>query len=830
MSDADSLRRLRQLFDEVSELPPAKREAWLAAHDADDPALARELRALLAHDDRTDARLQIDHLVAGTTPDDAVGDALDESRGRIGPYETQRLVGRGGMGAVYEAIRADDQYRKRVAIKVVRGAIATDLTLARFRRERQILASLEHRNIATLLDGGVTPAGQPFLVMEFVEGEPFTTWCDARALSVSDRLQLFRQVCAAVRHAHGRLIVHRDLKPGNILVTGDGSVKLLDFGIARLLAGADDDGLPATEGSTRAFTPEYASPEQIRGDAPTTASDVYALGVVLYELVAGRRPFVRADSELPVEQRILQDDAPSSSSVATDQAAALRSERNAERLRRRLRGDIDVIVRKALQREPERRYSTVDALDEDIRRHLTGLPITARPERWYRARRFARRYRGTVVAAAAILLALLGGVITTTRQARLARAEQVKSAEVAGFLRALLESVKPATGGRDVPVSEVLEAAARRVDDEDVGNIDVREELEMVIANSFQSLGRLDDAEKHFQHARTLVQQREGNTGPSMAMVLNSLGGVELTRGALPRAESLFTHALRLRERASASSTDSMTAVIMSNLGSVAHARGDESTAVRFHRSALEEKRRIFGPTSDSYAYSLGNVAVGVGEQGRLAEAESLHREVLRIVRSNHPGLHPIVADAENSLASVLDFEGKTVEADSLYASVVAARRKLLGAEHPDYAFTAMNYAAFLFDQKRYDEARNLATEIVTLRGRSLPESHPAIAASLQTVGRSLTQLGRHAEGRAALEESLALRRKYAGENSWLVASSQSVLGEHYAMTGDYPRAEALLLHADSALKAILGAENPRVKMNQARLAVLYGKWKRTPR
>ncbi len=828
MTTPDALRRLRALFDEAMELPAARRDAWLVALPDATPELRSQLRDMLSTIDATDVRLHLDHFVSAVVQDASAHTNATAAPMRLGPYEVVRLIGRGGMGEVYEAVRVDDQYRKRVAIKVVQGAFATALTLARFRRERQILASLEHRNIATLLDGGVTAEGRPFLVMEFVEGLPITHWCDDRALSVRDRLQLVRQVCAAVRHAHGRLIVHRDLKPGNILVTEDGSVKLLDFGIARLLAPeTDDPSMPTTAGLTHSFTPEYASPEQVRGDAPTTATDVYALGVVIFELVAGRRPFVSSPDSLHIEQRILTEDAPAPSSVVTDRAAVARSDRTADTLRKRLRGDIDVMTLKALSKSPERRYATVDAFDEDIRRWLGGLPISARAERWYRVRRFVRRYRGTVTTAALLLLALVGGVVATTRQARLARAEQVKSAQVAGFLRELLSSVKPVTGGRDVPVSEVLEAAAQRIDADKAQDIDVRIDLEMVIGESFQSLGRMDGAERHFEHARALAVARSGTNGVVVALALNALGSIELTRGQLPRAESLFSQALAILSRSSGAASDSMIAIITDNLGSVAHSRGDEPLASRLHQQALVAKRRIFGSNSDAYAYALNNVAVGLGEKGRLAEAESLHREVVRIARANHPGPHPLVADAENALASVLDFEGKAMAADSMYASVVATRRLLLGPEHSDYAFTAVNYAGFLFDQRRYAEAMRLAQEIASLRGKSLPESHSAIAASLQTVGRSLDKMGRFDDARAALEESLALRRKYVGAKSWLVASSESALGEHFTVAGDYARAELLLLHADTALRALLGNENPRVKTNRGRLDALYSVWKR---
>lgn len=830
MTTPDALRRLRTLFDEAMELPAAHRDGWLAALPDTTPELRSQLRDMLSTVDATDVRLHLDHLVSSVVSDASAHAGAMASPTRLGPYEVVRLIGRGGMGEVYEAVRADDQYRKRVAIKVVQGAFATELTLARFRRERQILASLEHRNIATLLDGGVTAEGRPFLVMEFVEGLPITHWCDDRALSVRDRMQLFRQVCAAVRHAHGRLIVHRDLKPGNILVTADGSVKLLDFGIATLLASeTDDPSMPATAGLTHSFTLEYASPEQVRGDAPTTATDVYALGVVLFELVAGRRPFVKSPDAPHIEQRILSEDALTPSSVVTDRAAEVRGDRTADRLRKQLRGDIDVMTLKALSKPPERRYATVDAFDEDIRRWLGSLPISARAERWYRVRRFVRRYRGTVTTAVLLLLALIGGVVATTRQAHLARAEQAKSAQVAGFLRELLSSVKPVTGGRDVPVSEVLEAAAQRIDVDKTQDIDVRIDLEMVIGESFQSLGRLNDAERHFEHARIMAVARGGADGVAVALALNALGSLELTRGQLPRAESLFSQALTIHSRSPSAASDSMIAIITDNLGSVAHSRGDEPLALQLHRRALKAKRRLFGSTSDAYAYALNNVAVGLGEQGRLAEAETLHREVVRITRANHRGPHPLVAEAENALASVLDFEGKSAAADSMYSSVVATRRLLLGPEHSDYASSAVNYAGFLFDQRRYADAMRLAQEIASLRGKSLPESHTAIATSLQTVGRSLDQMGRFDDARAALEESLALRQKYVGMNSWLVASSESALGEHFTLAGDYARAERLLLHADTALRTLLGAENPRVKTNRGRLDALYVVWKRSP-
>ena len=293
LESPERLRRLRELFDAAIEQSPVNRATYLERVETD-LSVRREVEALLAASEATDDRIGA---LLGRIEIPSRDGPLFAAGRRVGAYDIVRLIGRGGMGAVYEAARADDQYRKRVAIKIVQAGLEADLTLARFRRERQILANLDHPNIAALVDGGVTSEGLPFLVMEYVEGEPITRWCDTRSLSVRDRVSLFRQACAAVRHAHRNLVVHGDLKPANIFVTGDSAVKLLDFGIAKLLRDDTDHAMPPTREFARAFTPEYASPEQIRGDALTTASDVYSLGVVLFELLAGHRP-TRADETI----------------------------------------------------------------------------------------------------------------------------------------------------------------------------------------------------------------------------------------------------------------------------------------------------------------------------------------------------------------------------------------------------------------------------------------------------------------------------------------------------------------------------------------------------
>ena len=406
------LQQVRALFEAVLETDPPDVDAFLAASAPDDDALRDEVRSLLAAHDLTEATL-------GPSPaSDAHGGAHEATGGawlgrRVGVYEVRHLVGEGGMGSVYEAARADDQFHKRVAIKFLRRSTESDLAIRRFRYERQILANLSHPNIAALLDGGVAPDGQPFFAMEFVDGVPITQWCAEQQLGVRERLVLFLQVCAAVQHAHQNLVVHRDLKPGNILVTSDGTVKLLDFGIAKLLREEEGpDQLPPTIGAARAFTPEYAAPEQVRGLPVGTAADVYALGVVLFELLAGRRPFqLRGRLLAEIEQIVCSEEPPRPSSVVSaEQADAHRCALARTRCVPGSRATSMRSCSRALRKQPERRYGSAEQLARDLRAHLDGRPVTARPDGvGYRLSKFLRRRRVEVAAGVLVTVSLLVG-------------------------------------------------------------------------------------------------------------------------------------------------------------------------------------------------------------------------------------------------------------------------------------------------------------------------------------------------------------------------------------------------------------------------------------
>src|SRR5262245_48976224 len=396
--DPERSRRIETLFRTVAGRPAAEREAYLTRVCGGDQELQREVLTLLVRDgseDFTQKNIDGEALRLNSELND------DLTGKRIGSYRLAHLVGRGGMGAVYEAVRDDQQFQQHVAIKLIKRGMDTDFIRERFLRERQILASLDHPHIARLFDGGTTADGLPYFVMEFVDGQPIIDYCHQQDLSLDEKLQLFRDVCSAVQHAHQKLVVHRDLKPSNILVTKEGTPKLLDFGIAKLLTPDPGETVTRTETSVRLMTPDYASPEQVRGSAITTATDVYALGVVLYELLTARRPhqFVTY-SPIEIERAICETEAPRPSEAARTHTTA------PGKLARQLAGDLDNIVLMALRKEPERRYQSVEQFSEDIRRYLVGLPVVARKDTFsYRVEKFVRRHKAGV--AALVLLALL---------------------------------------------------------------------------------------------------------------------------------------------------------------------------------------------------------------------------------------------------------------------------------------------------------------------------------------------------------------------------------------------------------------------------------------
>jgi eukaryotic-like serine/threonine-protein kinase len=532
-------QRIEEIFRTVVDRPADERDAYLTRACGADEDLRREVISLLDRDTAEDfIRAPIANAALAFTASSKANLTGD----RIGPYRATRLIGRGGMGDVYEAERDDEQFKQQVAIKIIRRGMDTDFVRDRFLRERQILASLDHPHIARLFDGGETEDGRPYFVMEFVDGEPITAYCRHRELSLVEKLKLFRDVCSAVQNAHQNLVVHRDLKPSNIMVTASsdgkgGAPKLLDFGIAKLLAPDPGEAVTRTQTALRMMTPDYASPEQARGGAITTATDVYSLGVVLYELLTARRPYqFETYSPLEVERAICDTQAPPPSEAARQQAGA------PSKLARHLAGDLDNIVLMALRKEPERRYQSVEQFSEDLRRYLSGLPVAARADSFvYRASKFMRRHRAAVIAAALVSLSLLGGIIATTFAARQARGERARAERRFAQVRKLsntflfdfhdkIQNVPGTTEARAMVAKtalEYLDSLAQEAEG------DPQLELELAVAYHkvgdvqgdpwAANLGHPQEAMQSYQKGLKLAQQLISRNGNSDLKVLRQL-------------------------------------------------------------------------------------------------------------------------------------------------------------------------------------------------------------------------------------------------------------------------------------------------------------------
>ncbi|MGH9854401.1 MAG: serine/threonine protein kinase, partial [Blastocatellia bacterium] len=539
-------QHIEELFRTVVARPTAERESYLTQACNGDEELRREVLSLLARDTAEDfIREQIATAAvafAAKPKDDLTGE-------RIGPYRVTRLIGRGGMGAVYEAERDDEQFRQQVAIKIIKRGMDTDFVRDRFLRERQILASLDHPHIARLFDGGATPDGLPYFVMEFVAGDPITAYCRRHQLSVSEKLKLFRKVCSAVQHAHQKLVVHRDLKPSNILITEDGAPKLLDFGIAKLLSPDVSQAHTRTETAIRLMTPEYASPEQARGQAVATTTDVYSLGVVLYELLTKRRPLeFKTYSPAEIERAICDTEIEEPSKVVSRMGDA------PTRLARQLAGDLDNILLMAMRKEPERRYQSVEQFSEDLRRHLGRMPVVARKDTFgYRAGKLIRRHKAGVAILA--LLAILAVAMTVQavrigRERDRANQEAATAQAVTQSLVAMFEAADPSKArGSVITARELLDQGAEKVVRELKDQPAVQAKLLDTIGQLYQSIGLYDREQPLLEEALKLRRRALGDEHPDVATSLNHLAEVVRLKGDYAKSESLLREALALRRK-----------------------------------------------------------------------------------------------------------------------------------------------------------------------------------------------------------------------------------------------------------------------------------------
>jgi tRNA A-37 threonylcarbamoyl transferase component Bud32 len=819
---AGGAARWEELFDELAELPPALRARRLAEVAAEDPALAARLAQLLAADgEETDflARPAIELLDGGGTGaggEERAADASLPAGTRIGSWRLLGLLGRGGMGEVYLAERDEGSFTQRAALKLIKRGMDSAAIVERFVRERLILSRLDHPGIARLLDGGSTADGRPYFVLDRVEGTPITGYCRDERLGLEARLRLVQSVCAAVASAHRRLVVHRDLKPANILVSASGTVKLLDFGIAKLLSGDEGEAADLTQLThldARMLTPAYAAPEQILGEPITTATDVYALGVLLFELITGALPHARERGSLgALAGAVLRETTERPSAVLRRLAGE-----EAPRLVRRVAGDLDLIVLTALHRDPARRYASAAALADDLERFLAGRPIGARSDtRRYRLRKFVGRNRLPVTVAALGLVALLGGLGLALWQAHSARlaarradAASVRAERVKSFLLSVFRQSDPeGAGGGAVTARELLEGGARRIDAELAGDPITQAGVFDAVARIENNLGLTEPALTHAAQALALrekiLSRGDGRIADSRVL----LGDAERAKGDLRAARPILERALA--ETLAAHGSGSLEAArARRSLADCLHQPGDRARGIALLRQAFTIFRHRLGNDNIETAITLSDLGASLEIAQQYQEAESAYRRSLaRLTRTLGPH-HPRVAKAQADLAGLLDRMSQPAEARRLLETAITTQRAVLGAHHPELAATLFSYGVLLLGQQQLPEADAALQEALGIFG---PDRYDA-GHCLRYLGLSAIDQHRYQDAADLFARAAETFRRTLGADDFERWRTLANLGLAHLRLEQVARARQELSTAVAQIERLTGPESYELRL-----------------
>lgn len=825
MTKSTNWDKLKEIFSQAVELEESEQEEYIKKEAGGDIFLLKELQSLLkAHEEPG----LLDHLPGNMRINDMGDTEFSKMEGRrIGSYRIIRELGCGGMGVVYLVERADGQFRQRAALKLLSGAFISDYQIDRFLSERQILASLNHNNISRLLDGGVTENGQPYYVMEYVKGVPIDSYCHKKNLSVRQRLKLFLNVCSAVQYAHRKLIVHRDLKPSNILVTKDGKVKLLDFGIAKTLEQGtlSDRKTHCTKPGVLPLTPAYASPELVKGEEITTASDIYQLGVVLYELLTGCRPYHVPGKTAAEMERVICDTEPTLPSTAASKKISgrpgtgifsdKRFQAKSGKLQRKLRGDLDAIVMIAMHKLPDRRYESVEKLCADIRNYLTGRPVTAHMDSlFYRTSKIINRHKAGVATTVAILVLLTGYVTTITwhsqrTQKALEQAQQeaAKSEQVVNFMMGMFEAGNPNKNqGERLTARLLLERGieeAKLLEDQS----EVQAQMYNVVGKVYLILGEYKRAEELHSAAVEIQEQLTDAAVPDLAESLNNLAVAHTRQGNYKKAADLYRKALNIQIRHFGNDHPEI-AETLSMFGSWIPVT-DIHEAARMRERSLEIRRAVYGDhhlkTADSYmetgrinrSMALPDEAIKafqramdiriskrgpdhpdvaesmifLGDVYRLYEidtdsAKALYQNALQILQDTYDLYHPNLLHVLGSYAELLSGEGDHSTAQKYLQRSLEIRREVFGSDHPATIDGLNQLAGEFYRQGRYDEAEKLYRKCLSQQEKILGPNHLALVGVLRNLGNTLVDLNQFNEAETYLKRALQIQQKKFGSET----------------------------------------------------------------
>jgi serine/threonine-protein kinase len=815
--DSQRWERIQNLFHGAADLSAPEQQDFLKSACGEDHALLSEVSAMLEEDARGASLLdrdmaQVAHQTFAEAPVSLSG------MRDFGPYRIQKLLGEGGMGVVYLAERSD--LGSLVAIKLLRDAWLSPARRERFTSEQRTLAQLNHPSIARLYDADTLGDGTPWFVMEYVEGVPLTAYCDRHKCSVKERLRLFRSVCEAVQYAHQLAVIHRDLKPSNILVKEDGTVRLLDFGIAKQLETLDA-GADQTRTALRLMTLAYAAPEQIRGDRIGIHTDVYSLGVILYQLLAGELPFDLSErTPAEAENIIVQRDPEKPSAVAQFRAEAAEGSPTLT-VSNAAWADLDVLCLTAMHKDPERRYRTVDALVRDVDHYLNAEPLEARPDSLrYRVGKFVKRNRGAVTATALVVAIVVGmGIFFTVRLARArnaALAEAARTQRIQHFMTNLFQGGDEAAGPADaLRVSTLLD---RGVQEAQSLNNDpkVQAELYQNLGEIYQKLGKFDRADPLLTSALEQRQKLFGPDTPEAAESLVALGLLRDDQAKLEEAEKLVRQGLDVDKRHLPPGHPA-TARATSALGKVLVDRGQFDQAIQ----VLDETVKLQsapGVAPADLAASLSSLADAHYLDGHYKVADGLYRRVLDMHRQLYGDRHPLVADDLGNLGGVQQDLGYYTEAEKFYRQSLDINQSYYGTDNPRVATSMNTLGRSLLFQNRFDEATGLFQQALAIRERVYGPVHPSVATSLNELGSVALQRDHNGEAEAYFIRMRDIYRQIYGDHHYLIALAQSNLASVYVNEKDYARAEPLFRDAVRRYSESLSPDNLNVGIAHIKL------------
>ncbi len=792
--------RIKQIFQYAIELQPSERLAYIERECGNNDELKSTVLKMIEADRGSGYFLEKSPtLVPMINTKEEVPDKRIGSH--IGGYRITGVLGQGGMGTVYRAEKTDKTIHLIVALKIVKHGFDTEAILKRFFTERRILANLNHPNIARLIDAGMTGDGLPYFIMEYVDGKPITEYCDEKHAGIKERLSLFGKVCEAVQYAHRNLIVHRDLKPSNILVTDDGTVKLLDFGIAKMLTTDEDapDAVTLTAVSFPIMTPEYASPEQIRGERITTASDVYSLGVILYELLIGYRPYeITIRTPVEIERTVFTKTTQKPSTHLMSKKGdreklniicRIRST-TFDRLRRELSGDLDNIVMMALRKEPDRRYQSAEQLLNDIHRSARTLPILARPDTvWYRTSKFVQRHFLGVAAAIIILILLLSGIIATSRQAHIASLERdraqleaEKAERVISFLQNMLSSPDPYEFGQDVTVVEVIDEAVQRLESDFADTPDVEAMIRRTIGRTYQNLGLYEQALQQFEIIFNFYSSN-GAEAEEIAISLKDLALINHYLSNYTTADSLFKEALDI------------------------------------HRT--NNLRNL------DYAVLLNDYSILNSDFGNYQRAAALQEKALALFLELSPNHHEYIGSAYSNLGLYYHYLEDVNKADSLY-QLAAGRYSNLGEKGRWNLSVILNNLAFVFlDRNEMDHAYDTFKRAYEIRQDILGEDHIELSNVLLNIGGILLEMNKVDEATDALHQVLTMRMEHFSPQHYFIGQVEFLLARAYIEKNDLDSAETFARSSFEILTNAIGSSHWRTASAEFTLGrALLGKGK----